>query len=184
LAKKLTADYLERAALHYLGRYSSSVKNLRNVLERKVKRRLEMGEEVTHEHHAWIDQVVDKCLRLDYVNDQQYAEQRVRALSHAGKSERAITATLRSKGVSVDDCEMAFKAYIAEEGEGTAMRAALTYARKRRIGPYRTVDPGVVDYAYKKKEFASMARVGFDFEIIKQVLGTDSIEDNDSNLTD
>ena len=168
MSRKLSQGYLERAAFHYLGRYSSSVKNLKRILERKAMRRLEEGEKLTADHYDWIDAVIVKCESYGYVNDLSYAKSKVKSMHGSGKSKRGIIAALMAKGVSRDDIDLAIGSLEIEDGVDPDRLAAEKYARKRRFGPYRTRE---ADEDKQRKEAASMARVGFSYDIIKQVLG-------------
>ena len=167
MSRKLSQTYLERAAFHYLGRYSSSVKNLRRILERKATRRLEEGEKLVAEHYDWIDAVIVKCENYGYVSDEAYAKSKVKAMHGSGKSKRGIIAALMAKGVGRDDIDTAFENLDIEDGHDPDSFAADKYARKRRFGPYRQKQ---ADDDKLRKEAASMARAGFSYDIIKQAL--------------
>lgn len=170
MSRKLSQGYLERAAFHYLGRYSSSVKNLRRILERKAMRRLEEGETLQAEHHGWIDAVITKCEGYGYVDDSQYARTKVNSMHISGKSKRSIVAALMAKGVVRDAIDAAIDSLEIEDGGDPDVIAAQKYARKRRFGPYRQ---RAADDDKHRKEAASMARAGFSYDVIKQILGDD-----------
>lgn len=167
MSRKLSQGYLERAAFHYLGRYSSSVKNLRRILERKAIKRLEEDEKLSADHYSWIDAVIVKCENYGYVNDSVYAKSKVRSMHSSGKSKRGIIAALMAKGVSRSDIDAAIDGLDIEDGNDPDLYAAQKYARKRRFGPYNLKE---VDADKRRKEAASMARAGFSYDIIKQVL--------------
>jgi len=172
--KPITKEYLERAGLYYLSRYSSSEQNFREVLRRKVMRRTDAFSSIKDLHQEWIEDVVTKCLRLGYIDDLLYATQKIRAMQHAGKSTNAIKNMLRMKGVSQDIATKAFSEVNGGEEESPDVRAAFVYARKRRFGPYRQLKATDDLATVKKKEFASMARVGFRFDVIKNVIDAES----------
>ncbi len=167
MSRKISQGYLERAAFHYLGRYSSSVKNLHRILERKAMRRLEEDEKLTSEHYSWIEAVIGKCKNYGYVDDSLYAKSKVNAMHKSGKSKRAIIAALMAKGVGRDEIDAAINGLETEEGLDPDLLAANKYARKRRFGPYRQRPADDDKY---RKEAASMARAGFAYDIIKQIL--------------
>jgi len=48
------------------------------------------------------------------------------------------------------------------------LEAARAYARKRRLGAYRSPEKRA---EYRQKDLASLARQGFSFDIAKQALG-------------
>ena len=168
--RPITQQQLEQAALNYLGRYGSTQKNFQAVLKRKIMRRLPKGEGLTSEHEKWINEITTKCIKYNYLNDIIYAELKIKSMHNSGKSERSITENLKAKGVAQSDIEMAFK-NVRSDGEiGGELGAAITFARKRRIGPFRQVRGDAVDYELKQKEFAKMARGGFDFDLIKRII--------------
>jgi len=167
MAKKLTQAYLERAAFHYLGRYASSAANLARVLRRKVKRRLDDGEEIQPEYDEWIAAVVEKCIRLNYINDRDYARMKARSMSRAGKAKGPVSAYLRHKGVSGQDIEDALGQLDREMDDKADWFAAVAYARRRRFGPFRTAD---ADEDKKRRELASMLRAGHRFELAREII--------------
>ena len=166
---KVTAAYLERAALHYLGRFASTQENLRKVLERKVRRRNEDSAPPTEEQSCWIDDVVAKCVRYGYVNDEAYAAARAESLLRKGKPTRQIVQDLRFKGVSADVATETVGALGDDEADITADRqAAAAYVRRRRFGPYRREDRDTE--GKREKEIAAMMRVGFSYGLSVQTL--------------
>lgn len=169
--KKVTAGYLERAALHYLGRFSTSEKNLRDVLIRKIRRRNEAFAPPTDEQLGWVDDVVKKCVRYSYVDDAAYARQRAELLLRRGKPVRMIAQDLRHKGVP-DDLARHAIAGLAEETEVDAdRRAAAAYIKRRRFGAFRReIADAEILKAKTEKELASMARAGFGYELARDLL--------------
>ncbi len=172
--KKISAGYIERAALHYLGRFSSSEANLKQVLERKIRRRLEDGDDVTSEHGEWIEQAITKCVAYGYVDDTQYAKNRFQNLLRKGKPLRTIAQDLRYKGVPQDIVAETMADAQDEPDVDLDVSAAAAYAKRRRFGPFRR--PDRLSDEKIEKEKAAMMRAGFPFHIIKQILDS-SIED-------
>ena len=168
--KKVTPDYLERAALFYLERYSSSAENLRRVLDRKVRRSIqEHGAPETSEAADWIVAVITKLQRNGLINDRSYAEGRVRRLYGEGKALGRIRQVLVAKGVAKPDVEAALERLEMEaEGPVSDLPAAISYARKRRLGPYRA-DPAE-RAAMRQKDMGALARRGFSQAVTMKVL--------------
>ncbi|WP_262691309.1 regulatory protein RecX [Kordiimonas aestuarii] len=172
--KKVSAGYLERAALHYLGRFASSEENLRRVLERKVRRRNEENAPPTDEQVGWIDDVVKKCAGYGYVNDESYARQRAEGLLRKGKPTRQIMQDLRYKGVEQEVAETTVNNLVDEERDAKADElAAAAYVRRRRFGPYRRQGHDIE--GRREKEIASMMRAGFSYGLTTRTL--DSSQD-------
>ena len=170
MSKKVSEAYLERAALHYLGRFNSTEANLRAVLARKVRRRNEENAPPSPEQNDWIATVAAKCVRLGYIDDQQYAAQRLSGLRRKGKPVRVIVQDLRHKGVAQE----IIAALVSDlEGEGDVnpdKAAAAAYARRRRFGPFRRADKDTDEK--REKEKAAMMRAGFSYAIVSEVLAS------------
>jgi len=174
--KKVSEGYLERAALHYLGRFSSTEANLKQVLERKVRHRNLENSPATDEQLKWIESVAAKCVRLGYVDDAVYAEQRFNGLLRKGKPLRSIAQDLRHKGVSSDIIEAILSS--AQDNGEPDVTAAAAYARRRRFGPFRRAVQDVD--AKLEKEKAAMMRAGFSYGLVQKILS--STEDDLINL--
>jgi regulatory protein len=166
--RKVTPAYLQRAALAYLERYSSSAENLRRVLRRKVDKRCRLRGEDPAEFHDAIDEVVEKSLRSGLVDDTRYAEARVATLRRRGGSARAIQAKLSARGV-----DRATIAEALETDEGDEEQAARAFARRRRLGPHR---PGERAPS-RDKDLAAMARAGFRFDVARRVIDGDAADE-------
>ena len=104
------------------------------------------------------------------VDDAAYAASRARSLARAGRSRRAIGAHLASKGVAQETARAALPEPDAE------LAAALAYARRRRLGPFRA-DPDA-DADARRREVGAMARAGFPQPVATQALrmGRDEAE--------
>jgi regulatory protein len=158
--RKVTPAYLDRAALAYLERFASSAENLRRVLARKVQRRCRLRGEDPAEFQALVEDVVRRAAAGGLVDDRRYAEGRVASLRRRGSSTRLIGAKLSAKGVAREVIEGALRDDRDEEA------AAWTFARRRRLGPYRARDRA----AFREKDLAAMARGGFRFDLARRVV--------------
>jgi regulatory protein len=178
-----TPDYLERAAIAYLGRFSSSRANLRRVLLTKARRRarragLDWDDTLDGEMRAAIEDLSDKLERLDLVGDRRYAVSKVAALHARGRSERAIRAALAAKGVDRSIVDDALNAQF-DDPASAERQAAIRYARRRRFGPYRAER----DRADRQqKDLAAMARAGFAYGVAKDVIQADDATTLDDEL--
>src|ERR1051325_9878558 len=93
-ARPIDAALLEEWALSYLGRYASKAENLRQVLRRRVRRRL-MAEGAGDRESAvsagpLIDALVTRYRETGLVNDAAYAAGRARRGVTQGRSIRRI----------------------------------------------------------------------------------------------
>ena len=166
--RKVTPAYLQRAAMAYLERYSSSAENLRRVLRRKVDKRCRLRGEDPAEFHEMIDEVVAKSLRSGLIDDTRYAEARVATLRRRGGSARAIQAKLSAKGIDRSTIAAAL------EGEdGDEEQAARAFARRRKLGPFRPGERA----PYREKDLAAMARAGFRFDVARSIIEGEADDD-------
>ena len=168
--RRITPDYLQRAAMHYLERYSAPAAQLRRVLARKIALSCRHHGEDPATHAAALDDVVSRCIGSGLVDDQRFAEARAATLRRRGRSARAVAATLTAKGVGR---ELAARASsVGDEEELTAARKA---ARRKRLGPWSRGDRA----ASRQKDLAAMARAGFSITIARAVI--DGAADEDAN---
>ena len=94
----IDAALIERWALHYLGRFSSSAENLRRVLLRRVRKRLVEDREAAAAAARIVDALVDRYRKTGLVDDAAYAAGRARARLRRGQSLRTIRAGLAARG--------------------------------------------------------------------------------------
>lgn len=168
--RRITPDYLQRAAMHYLERYSAPAAQLRRVLVRKIALSCRHHGEDPATHAAALDDVVSRCIGSGLVDDQRFAEARAATLRRRGRSARAVAATLTAKGVGR---ELAARASsVGDEEELTAARKA---ARRKRLGPWSRGDRA----ASRQKDLAAMARAGFSITVARAVIDSDG--DDDAN---
>ena len=169
---KITASYLENAALHYLERFASSRANLRRVLMRKVDRSLGAHGGEAAEATALVDAVMARLAGLGYLDDGAYAETKVRALHRRGGSLRTIRATLAAKGVEADIVAAALDT-LAGNAPDPDRAAAVAFARRRRLGPFRAEDKRA---EFRLKDLAALGRAGFGWAICRAVVDAVSVE--------
>lgn len=171
-----TADHdtLHRAALRYLERFESNRARLRAVLERRVMRRAsrEARDDALATAAPLIDAVIADLETQGLLSDARFATLTARALRRQGLSDRAVLARLQSKGVTAVMAAEALHAAKDEDGADTRHQARI-YARRKRLGPYRTPP----DPARRDRDLAAMARAGFGYEDARSVL--DSEDDQD-----
>jgi regulatory protein len=155
---------IERWALAYLGRFPSSAENLRRVLSRRVRRRLGDDRAVLAGPAALIDALVARYRQSGLVDNAAYAAGRARTRLRRGQSLRTIRAGLAAKGIAAKDAAAALDALKDEAGDPDLL-AAIAFARRRRLGPFRRGEAG------HDKELAAFARAGFARGVAEAVLG-------------
>ncbi|MCW8861034.1 MAG: recombination regulator RecX [Rhodospirillales bacterium] len=183
--RKATPKYLENSALHYLQRFSTSTANLRRILMRKVERSVLHHDTDPDQGAAMVEALLVRFGDLGYLDDAAYAEMRVRALNRRGAGERAIRARLREKGVDEADVDRGL-ASLEEEVGDTELSGAVTLARRRRLGPFRTAPPGDEEEERRRRdrEMAAFARAGFDFQTARRVMDAETITDLEAMLAE
>jgi len=169
--RRVTPSSLENAALYYLQRFDGTAAHLRRVLANKVRRAAAhpQAEIDVEAAAAWIDTVVAKMVRLGYVDDARTARTKARGLFARGTPPGAIRRRLALAGVGEEDAEAALAALAEEEGEGRdlTLAAAVTLARRRRLGPYRVAEDRT---ERRDKDMAVLARAGFGYETARRVV--------------
>lgn len=175
IPKKITPGYLEKAALFYLERYSSSAQNLRRVLDRKISKSIrEHGTPTKEEATGWVAELVAKLQRNRLLDDQAYAISRVRRLYAEGKSLGRIRQTLAVKGIGKENVDAALERLAAESPAPLSdLPAAAAFARKRKLGPYRR-DPAE-RAEMRQKDLGALARRGFSQAVAMKILSADSV---------
>jgi regulatory protein len=158
--KTIDAALLEEWALSYLGRYASTAENLRQVLRRRVRRRLAVEGSADREGSTVAEKLIDALVaryrETGLVNDAAYAAGRARRGVARGRSLRQISAGLAAKGVGAADAAAAI-ATLRNETANPELAAACAFARRRRLGPFRTDSHP----RERSAELAAFAHAGF-----------------------
>jgi len=171
--KKATAKHLENVALWYLQRFAASADSLRRVLMRRVDKSVRAHDTDRAEGAALVDDTIARFRASGLLDDLVYAEGRARSLHRRGLSVRGIRARLRAKGVGAGDIEAALAA-LRDDAAEPDLAAAITYANRRRIGPYRKEGDRE---ALRERDLAALARRGFDYDTARRVIDAASAEE-------
>lgn len=151
-------QWAHRSAADYLGKHASSVGNLHKVIVRRAARRHpEIGRSGAL---VLADEAVAFCREHAFVDDAAYAAMKVRSGMRKGFSRRRIGAGLAAKGI---DGETASEALAGSDD----LAAALAFARRRRMGPWRKTGPALET---RQKEAGAFGRNGFSGDIAFKVL--------------
>lgn len=157
----LTAAALDARALRYLSAVSATTARLRDVLRQEVRDR---GEEPAA-FASDIDAIVAKYTSMGALDDARVAEASADAMRASGKGARAIAAKLRAKGIEAELVEAEVARVTRETDDLTA---AMTFARKRGIGPFRaSVD---ARRAHRERDLSALGRAGYSYAVAKQVV--------------
>lgn len=164
--KKATARHLENVALWYLQRFAASADSLRRVLMRRVEKSARAHDTDRDEGAAFVEDIIARFRRSGLLDDRVYAEGRTLSLHRRGISTRGIRARLAAKGVGAEDIGAAL-AVLRDQTADPDLAAAIAYARRRRIGPYRTRGDRE---EMRERDLAALARQGFGYDIARRVI--------------
>ena len=106
------------------------------------------------------------------MDDSVYVKNKIISLRRSGKSAKAIQIYLRGKNVPLDTIKEALDQFDHEHFEtpnDAEYQAAITFARKKRIGPFRKDKEKDI-----QKELGRLARAGFSYDTSRRVLENDT----------
>lgn len=133
------------------------------------------GERV--EMAAWVDALIARLIASGALNDARYAAARAATLRRKGKAPPRIRAALRAKGVSAENAAVASPDELHPADEDAALAAALAYAKRRRLGPFRPSERLSDDrrerLARWQKDLAAMIRAGFAYDVARRAFATE-----------
>ena len=161
----LDAAALDRLALRYVERFATTRARLTAYLVRKIRERGWDGEAADPAALA------EKLAQLGYIDDRAFGEARAAAMARRGLGKRRVSGVFRQVGIGAADADALAPAIAAR-----TLDAALTFARKRRIGPYAEVAP---DRPQREKQIAAMIRGGHDFALARRIASMAPGEDTD-----
>jgi regulatory protein len=153
----MTAQRLRDLALHYTGRYATTEAKLRQYLIRKIRERgIADGQELDPAKMA------ADCAALGYVNDSLYAESKAAGLGRKGLGQSRIKMSLKAAGISDE-----IASPLLDTSPDEALIRALTFAKRKRIGPYGLARN---DQKVAARWWGAMARGGHAPDIIRQIM--------------
>lgn len=161
LPRKMTQRRLHNIALAYLDRYETSEAGFRAVLERRVFKAATAHDENPDIFASMIEDEVKKALDAGFIDNARFATNQVYQQRGRGASARAISARLKAKGVEDDLIQGAL-----EDDERDDDAAAMRYARRRRLGPYRLKDRA----ERRDRDMAALCRAGFSFGLAARII--------------
>lgn len=161
-----TPERLHARALRYLERFATTRAHLRRVLSRRALRDAQALELDLEPVRRDIEAVVVRIAAAGLVDDRQFAAARARRLAEGGRSPARIRSALMEKGLD----EAAVARALAELGEANAdpeLAAAIVFARRRRLGPWRPHEAGT---ELRAKELGALARAGFAYRVARRIV--------------
>ena len=185
--RKVSQTLISYTAQRYLSRYMATEMRLRQVLSRKINKRLwereqqlslssEVIEAERDAAQTLIDAEVQRLIEQGQVNDHRSATTWMRNYLNQGKSALQMRQALIRKGLSREVIETVMAEVIQSQSGDVALRSALTYARRRRFGPYRRMltEPEVERRQRFQRQLASMMRAGHAYAVSRRILECES----------
>ena len=164
---------LEKAAYHYLKRYSSSSENLKRVLLKRVFRAQKVQPFDWDVTNNWIEEIVEKLKTIGIIDDKEFADRKAVIFNNQGNSKLMIRKKLENKGVEKKLIDESIK-NLEKQILDPDFIAAIRFLERRKMGPYRHPNNRS---EYREKDLRSMARAGFAYSVAKQLLEVESIRD-------
>ncbi|NVK19028.1 MAG: RecX family transcriptional regulator [Methylocystaceae bacterium] len=175
IPRPVSHQSLRNAALRYIDRFATSRENLRQVLMRRVQKSNYYHDTSIQDGIDWIEDILNQLEKAKFINDKTYAEGRAGALHRKGTSLKVIRMKLMEKGISDEDIAYALSALEEEsDSENLERAAAIALAKRRRLGPWRQEEKRE---EMKEKDLAAMARAGFSYDLARDIIEADSIEE-------
>ena len=151
---------LKKYAFSYLSKYNTSKKNLDRILHSKV-RRMNLEKKDKFILHSSIASIITDLEINKLIDDKNFAQSKIHSLSLQGKSKISIISYLVQKGIEKNLIEETFK-NLELKNPNWESESAKIFARKKRLGVKHSNN--------LKKDLAKMARAGFNYKIIKEIL--------------
>ena len=111
--------------------------------------------------------MIDECIKKNFINNERFAELKIKDYLKAGKPRRYIEQKMRQKGI--DD---KITAKFFEETEYSEDEAAFNFAQKKRIGCFRPDEEQRKEN--RQKDMGTLLRAGFDYEAVLKVLDAET----------
>lgn len=150
--KALDQNSLQELGLRYVSRYATTRHKLKSYLFRKLRER-----DWSDDRPADVEAMVERFAELGYIDDALFARNKASALINRGYGKRRVSQALYQAGIEEGDDRQAL-----DLSEAKKWDAALTYARKKSIGPFAQQQ---ADQDKCRKQLQAFLRAGHDFDI-------------------
>mgnify|MGYP001373673718 CR=1 FL=1 len=151
---------LKKYAISYLSKYNTSKKNLDRILHNKV-RKMNLEKKDKFILYSSIASIMADLEINKLIDDKNFAQSKIHSLSLQGKSKISIISYLVQKGIEKNLIEETFK-NLELKNPNWESESAKIFARKKRLGVKHSNN--------LEKDLAKMARAGFNYKIIKEIL--------------
>ena len=151
---------LKKYAFSYLSKYNTSKKNLDRILHNKI-RKMNLEKKDKFILYSSIASIIADLETNKLINDKNFTQSKIHSLSLQGKSRFFIKNYLLQKGIEKNMVEKTFKNFELKNPNWESESAKI-FARKKRLGVKHSNN--------LEKDLAKMARAGFNYKIIKEIL--------------
>ena len=152
-------EKLLKYAIYYLSKFSSSKKNLKYILNKKI-RRLTDEKKLRFNLYNEVETIIKKLEDQKLINDNTFTESKIRFLLDQAKSKNYIKQYLLKKGIKNTIIDEHISLYYGENNN-IEKDNALKFAKKKNL---------LNDNKDYEKKLSKMARAGFSYEITKEIL--------------
>ena len=153
---------LKKYAYSYLSKYNTSKKNLNRILQNKI-RRMNLEKKDKFILYSSIASIIIDLEIHKLIDDNNFAQSKIYNLSLLGKSKIFIKSYLVKKGVEKNLINKTIENFELKNPNWETESAKI-FARKKKLG--------VKNSNNLEKDLAKMARAGFNYKIIKEILET------------
>ena len=161
--KPLDSARLEELALAYVSRFSTTSAKLERYLHRKLRERGWSGEDEPEP-----GRLVERYVELGYVDDEAFARARSEGLLRRGYGTRRVSQALGEAGIAED-----LRRRLRPD-EAEVRRAALTFARRRRLGPFGHQS---LDRPLRDRQIAAMLRAGHTLDSALKMINAATVDE-------
>ncbi len=167
--KKISEKYLYNSGMAYLQKFTASSMHFKTVMKRKINKSCRHHVDQDYDECLiMLDTVTQKFINMMLLDDEAYLKGMIISFRRRGLSSRQIEGKLRQKGYEGEQIKTALKIHDLDEYD-TEYRgdyyAALTFARKKKIGPYDLNNKYEFD-----KALGIMGRAGYSFETAQKII--------------
>lgn len=178
LTKGMTLDNWETDEIVYADQIEKAFNRALHFLSFRMRSEMEVKKKLLEKDYgeAIVLEAIVKLKRLGFLNDEAFSEALVRTEKNSSlKGPRAIQQSLYKKGIPKELQTQALEEYTMEDQMDNALKLAEKTIRSNSQQPPAQV---------KQKIQNTLARKGFSFEQIKQVLNSVSIERDEDEWTE
>ena len=150
---------LLKYAINYLSKFSSSKKNLKLILKKKIGR-LKIEKRDKYDLYNSIENIIEYLEKNNFIDDNIYASSKITTFFRQGKSKIFIKSYFQQKGIDKDITNQSFEKF-EQENPNWEYESAKIFVRKKRLSNH--IDK-------REKDLSKLARAGFNYEISRKIL--------------